>query len=103
MLRYAFTIFLSAFLLFQIQPLIGRFALPWFGGGPSIWTTCMLFFQLLLLGGYVYAHLLSEKLTLRSQVVTHIGMLALSLLFLPIIPSNAWKPIAGRSPSSQIL
>ncbi len=103
MLRYAFTIFLSAFLLFQIQPLIGRFALPWFGGGPSIWTTCMLFFQLLLLGGYAYAHLLSSKLTVRTQVVTHIGMLALSLLFLPIIPSNAWKPISGQSPSSQIL
>ena len=103
MIRYAFTIFLSAFLLFQVQPLIGRFVLPWFGGGPSIWTTCMLFFQLLLLGGYLYAHVLSSKLSVRSQVVTHVAVLALTLSFLPIIPSDAWKPIAGQSPSSQIL
>lgn len=103
MLRYAFTIFVSAFLLFQVQPLIGRFILPWFGGGPSIWTTCMLFFQLLLLGGYLYSHLLSTKLSVRSQVITHLAMLALSLLFLPIIPSDAWKPVAGKSPALQIL
>jgi len=102
MLRYAITIFSSAFLLFQVQPLIGRFALPWFGGGPSIWTTCMLFFQLLLLGGYLYSHVLSTRLSVRSQVVTHIAILALSLLFLPIIPSNAWKPLPDQSPSWQI-
>lgn len=102
MLRYALTIFTSAFLLFQVQPLIGRFVLPWFGGGPSIWTTCMLFFQLLLLGGYLYSHVLSTWLNVRSQVVTHIAILALSLLFLPIIPSHAWKPLPDQSPSWQI-
>ena len=47
---------LSAFLLFQVQPLISKFILPWFGGGPGVWTTCMLFFQVLLFGGYAYAH-----------------------------------------------
>src|SRR5512133_15023 len=56
MLAYAVTIFVGAFLLFQVQPLIGKFILPWFGGGPGVWTTCMLFFQMLLLGGYAYAH-----------------------------------------------
>ena len=56
MIRYPLTIFLSAFLLFQVQPLIGKFILPWFGGSPAVWTTCMLFFQVLLLGGYAYAH-----------------------------------------------
>ncbi len=103
MLRYALTIFVSAFLLFQVQPLMGRFVLPWFGGGPSIWTTCMLFFQLLLLGGYIYAHVVSTKLSYRAQVATHISMLALSLVFLPIVPSDAWKPLAGQSPVWQIL
>ena len=57
LLPYAFTIFLGAFLLFQIQPLIAKYILPWFGGGPAVWTTAMLFFQVFLLGGYAYAHL----------------------------------------------
>ena len=103
MIRYALTIFVSAFLLFQVQPLIGRYVLPWFGGGPSIWTTCMLFFQLVLLGGYVYSHLLSTRLNVRSQIATHLAVLALSLFFLPIIPSDDWKPHPDHSPSWQIL
>ncbi|MEI6538281.1 MAG: hypothetical protein WCO86_01960 [Planctomycetota bacterium] len=103
MFRYAVTIFISAFLLFQVQPLIGRFILPWFGGGPSIWTSCMLFFQILLLGGYLYAHLISVKLKPRTQVLTHLSLLAMSLVFLPIAPSDAWKPVADQSPLLQIL
>ena len=103
MFRYAVTIFVSAFLLFQVQPLIGRFILPWFGGGPSIWTSCMLFFQILLLGGYLYAHLISVKLKPRTQVLTHLSLLAISLVFLPIIPSDSWKPVADQSPLLQIL
>ena len=103
MFRYAVTIFVSAFLLFQVQPLIGRFILPWFGGGPSIWTSCMLFFQILLLGGYLYAHLISVKLKPRTQVMTHLSLLAVSLVFLPIAPSDSWKPVADQSPLLQIL
>ena len=103
MFRYAVTIFVSAFLLFQVQPLIGRFILPWFGGGPSIWTSCMLFFQILLLGGYLYAHLISVKLKSRTQVLTHLSLLAISLVFLPISPSDSWKPVADQSPLLQIL
>ena len=103
MLRYALTIFVSAFLLFQVQPLIGRFILPWFGGGPSIWTTCMLFFQVLLLGGYLYAHLISVGLSIRAQVATHLALLIGSLLCLPIAPGDAWKPVADGAPSLQIL
>ena len=56
-INYAATIFLSAFLLFQVQPLVSKYILPWFGGSPAVWTTCMLFFQTLLFGGYAYAHL----------------------------------------------
>ncbi len=103
MFRFALTIFVSAFLLFQVQPLIGRFILPWFGGGPSIWTSCMLFFQILLLGGYLYAHLISVKLKVRTQVTTHLVLLAASLLFLPIAPADSWKPTSDQSPLLQIL
>ena len=103
MFRFAVTIFVSAFLLFQVQPLIGRFILPWFGGGPSIWTSCMLFFQILLLGGYLYAHLISINLRLRTQVMTHLSLLTASLFFLPISPTDSWKPASDQSPLLQIL
>ncbi len=103
MLRYALTIFVSAFLLFQVQPLIGRFILPWFGGGPSIWTSCMLFFQAALLGGYLYAHLLCAKLSLRWQALTHLAVVGLSVLLLPISPDEAWKPLGEQAPLSRIL
>lgn len=103
MLRYALAIFVSAFLLFQVQPLTGRFILPWFGGGPSIWTACMLFFQLVLLAGYLYSHLLSTFLRPRTQAAVHLTLLVGSLAFLPIIPSEAWKPSADDQPLSQIL
>lgn len=103
MLRYAITIFLSAFLLFQVQPLFGKFILPWFGGTPAVWTTCMLFFQVLLLGGYAYAHFSISRLTPRQQGMLHLIMLAISLAFLPIIPSESWKPSGLESPTWRIL
>ncbi|MBU1437744.1 MAG: hypothetical protein KKF79_10290, partial [Gammaproteobacteria bacterium] len=76
---YLLPIVLGAFLLFQVQPLIARLLLPYFGGGASVWTACMLFFQLLLLVGYAYAHGVS-RLKLRQQLLLHCGILALSLL-----------------------
>lgn len=103
MFRFAITIFLSAFLLFQVQPLTGRYILPWFGGGPSIWTACMLFFQILLLGGYLYSHLLTSRLSARRQVQVHGVLVLLSLLWLPIAPDVMWKPTAGEAPLSRIL
>ncbi|MFV1995220.1 MAG: hypothetical protein ACC661_07270, partial [Verrucomicrobiales bacterium] len=81
-------VFLSAFLLFQVQPVIARYILPWFGGGPGVWTTCMLCFQVGLLGGYAYAHLIAMHLNPRRQVVVHAGLLALSLVLLPITPTE---------------
>ena len=72
MLRFAVKIFLSAFLLFQVQPLIGKCILPWFGGGSAVWTTCLLFFQVQLLGGYAYAHVLNRRLAPRSQALAAI-------------------------------
>ncbi len=77
---------LGAFLLFLVQPLLGRFVLPWFGGGSTVWTVCMLFFQAGLLAGYLYAHLLVLRLPARRGVVLHAALLALSLLTLPLTP-----------------
>src|SRR5207302_2097544 len=86
MILYAVMIFLSAFLLFQVQPLIAKMILPWFGGSAAVWTVCMLFFQVLLLLGYLYAHWSIRYLRPRSQTFLHIGLLAASLLMLPAIP-----------------
>ncbi len=102
-LLFAVTIFLGAFLLFQIQPIIGRYLLPWFGGTPEVWTTCMLFFQVFLLAGYAYAHWLFHLKSSRRRTWIHIGLLAAALLFIPIIPSLALKPVASGSPILKIL
>lgn len=103
MLPYAFTIFTGAFLLFQVQPLIGKYILPWFGGGPGVWTTCLLFFQTLLLGGYAYAHFSSTRLKPKTQAAVHLGLLLLALTLLPVIPAESWKSRIGGNPVGQIL
>ena len=102
-LPYACTIFLSAFLLFQVQPMIAKVILPWFGGSAAVWTTCMLFFQTALLAGYAYSYFLTERLNPRRQVISHLTLLALCLLFLPIAPSDWWKPAGGDNPTLRIL
>jgi hypothetical protein len=94
----AITIFLGAFLLFQVQPIMGKYILPWFGGSPGVWTTCMLLFQILLFGGYAYAHALHKWFTLRQQTVIHGALLLTSLLTLPIEPDTTWKPDGNSSP-----
>ena len=71
---YAATIFLSAFLLFQIQPVIARMILPWFGGSSAVWATCMLFFQAALLAGYTYSHVLHSRVTRKNQTYLHIAL-----------------------------
>lgn len=101
--RYAVTLFFSAFLLFQVQPLIGKFILPWFGGGPGVWTTCLLFFQAVLLGGYAYAHWIATRLTVRWQIMVHLGLAAVALVTLPILPNEAWRPTGGDAPIARIL
>lgn len=100
---FAVTIFWGAFLLFLVQPLIGKYILPWFGGTPGVWTTCLLFFQCLLLGGYAYAHCLNHFFPLRKQVIIHGVLLALAVITLPITPSETLKPTGGESPTLQIL
>jgi hypothetical protein len=97
------TIFFGAFYLFQVEPLIAKAILPWFGGSAQVWTTCLLFFQTGLLCGYLYAHLLAEHVPPFWQVRIHIGLLVLSLAVLPIFPSEFWKPEGSESPLLMIL
>ena len=103
MLLYALTILVSAFLLFQVQPVIARIILPWFGGSAAVWTTCLLFFQAVLLLGYLYSHWLYRKLRPRAQMLAHIGLLTASVAVLPIWPSAAWKPTGADDPTLRIL
>ncbi|MCE9647867.1 MAG: fused MFS/spermidine synthase [Chloroflexi bacterium] len=108
MLLFSLSIFLSAFLLFQIQPMIGRFILPWFGGTPAVWSTAMLFFQLLLTGGYAYAAWLVKR---RRQGWIHIALLTLTAAVLavlalgwpsPITPSADLRPMDVSFPIPRI-
>jgi len=103
MTLYAVTIFLSAFLLFQVQPLIAKMILPWFGGSAAVWSASMLFFQLLLLGGYAYAHCSIRFLKARGQMVLHVALLLASCALLPILPSPSWRPTEAGDPTFRIL
>lgn len=100
---YALAIFVSAFLLFQVQPLIGKFILPWFGGAPGVWTTCLLFFQCMLLAGYAYAHLVGTRAKPRMQVLVHLAVVAAAIALLPIAPGGTWKPEDGTQPALRIV
>ena len=99
----ALMILVSAFLLFQVQPLISKFILPWFGGSPAVWTTCMLFFQSLLFCGYAYAHLTSRLLSCRGQAILHLVLIAAAIVLLPIAPDESWKPTPEMEPTWRIL
>ena len=103
MIPCAGAIFLGAFLLFLVQPIIAKQILPWFGGSAAVWATCMVFFQMVLLVGYAYADLSARRLTPKRQIVLHIVLLVLSLLTLPIMPNAAWKPQGDENPSWRIL
>jgi len=87
-------VFLSAFLLFLVQPMFGKMVLPLLGGSPAVWNTCMLFFQAALLGGYLYAHL-SSRWTVRRQAAVHLALLALAALALPVSVRGAVPPGGG--------
>ena len=104
---YAFSVFLSAFLLFQIQPMIGKYILPWFGGTPTVWSTLLLFFQALLTGGYAYAYWLLGRLRGRRQGIVHLILLGVSLGLLlaaaltwrsPLTPDTSWRPQGSDLP-----
>ncbi|MEE2779082.1 MAG: fused MFS/spermidine synthase [Myxococcota bacterium] len=95
----AVTIGLGASLYFLVQPLLGKVILPWYGGDPGVWLTCLLFFQLLLLAGYAYAHLICLRLPIRGQVGLHVTLIVLALLTLPLLPGPEWKPAPTAPPA----
>ena len=112
MLRFAVTVVLSAFLLFLVQPLVGKVVLPWFGGAPAVWTTCLLFFQLVLLGGYAWSHLVVRRLQGPWQRRAHVLLLVTALVSLvvttalwgtPLVPSNALRPEGSDAPTLRLL
>jgi hypothetical protein len=101
---FALTIFVSAFLLFQVQPMVSKFILPWFGGSPAVWTTAMLFFQCVLFGGYVYAHLLGRQGSIRTQAAVHALLLAIAAWFAAsVLPDASLKPTGDEAPAARIL
>lgn len=111
MYYFALAIFLSAFLLFQTQPLIGKYILPWFGGAPAVWSTALLFFQAMLTAGYAYANWLHRRLSPRAQGVVHGAVILVSLALLawnafrwsaPILPDAAWRPASVDSPYADV-
>jgi SAM-dependent methyltransferase len=103
MILYAVTIFTSAFLLFLVQPIMAKQILPWFGGSAAVWSTCLVFFQFLLLFGYAYADWTTRRMSARSQVLLHIVLLVASLVSLPIVAHAAWKPAGDEDPTVRIL
>ncbi len=97
------TIAASAFLLFMVQPMVGKHILPWFGGGPGVWTLCLTFYQSTLFLGYAYAHLLIEHVPRERQPFVHALVFASALAVLPVLPGASWQPEAGADPSARIL
>ena len=100
---YGATIFASAFLLFQIQPIITKLILPWFGGAAAVWSVCLLFFQAMLLLGYLYAHLLIRNFRPQVQASVHAGLVGASLAFLPALPPSSLKPSGAAEPTLRVL
>ncbi len=103
MALFAATIFLGSFLLFQIELIIARIILPWYGGTAAVWTTCLLFFQIMLLLGYLYAHGLTRYFRAKSQFFIHLVLMGTAALLLPILPGASWKPAGTEAPLLPIL
>ncbi|MFZ5443011.1 MAG: fused MFS/spermidine synthase [Myxococcota bacterium] len=112
MIRFAVTVVLSAFLLFLVQPLVGKIVLPWFGGAPAVWTTCLLFFQVVLLGGYAWSHLVVRRLRGAWQRRAHLALLSAAAVTLvgsaivwgaPLVPPAAWRPSGSEAPTAHLL
>jgi hypothetical protein len=100
---FAAAVFASAFLLFQIQPLVGKQILPRFGGSPAVWTTCLLFFQTVLFAGYLYAHLSDAWLSARGQALLHVAVLAIAVLMPFALSSDRRAGDPSSDPVWQIL
>ncbi|MEY4705167.1 MAG: hypothetical protein RL042_1369 [Nitrospirota bacterium] len=100
---FAISLFLSAFLLFLVQPMIAKMVLPLLGGTPAVWNTCMLFFQVMLLAGYGYVHVLTSRFSIRRQVSVHLLLLCAPLLLLPIGVASHWMGLDPDYPIAWLL
>lgn len=100
---FTLTVFVSAFLLFLIQPLLGKMALPLLGGAPGVWNTALVFFQAALLMGYLYAHVTSRFLPMRAQMLLHIGLLGVAALTLPVAIGADWRNPPDEMPIAWLL
>ncbi|MDQ3849590.1 MAG: fused MFS/spermidine synthase [Actinomycetota bacterium] len=100
---FSFTLFVSAALLFLIQPMFAKFVLPLFGSTPAVWNAAMVFFQMALLAAYLYAHEATRRLGVRRQAALHVGLLALPLLVLPIAVPRDFVPSPEGSPVLELL
>lgn len=100
---YAGVVFWSALLLLIVQPIVAKAILPWFGGSAGVWTTSMLFFQVLLLAGYLYAHLIHRRFAIKQQVIIHSVLLLVAAATLPLSPSPEWKLSGKEDPVLRIL
>ena len=100
---YLLTLFVSAVLLFWIEPMFAKMILPMLGSTPAVWNTCMLFYQAMLLLGYLYAHLTTTFMKVRTQAMLHIGVLLLPLLVIPISIPFGWEPTVNANPATWLL
>jgi hypothetical protein len=102
-LLFAAAILASAFLIFLVQPMVGKRILPWFGGAPGVWSLCLAFYQTTLFLGYAYAHLLVRWVSPTAQLGVHALVIGASLIVLPVLPDARWIPEGVDTPSSDIL
>ncbi|MGA3317493.1 MAG: hypothetical protein ABSC64_13770, partial [Candidatus Korobacteraceae bacterium] len=100
---FAATMFLSAFLLFSMEPMVAKMILPLLGGAPAVWNTCLVFFQAVLLAGYFYAHVSAQLLSHRRQIVFHLSVLLIALVVLPLHILAAWVPPVSQNPALWLL
>jgi spermidine synthase len=100
---FVLAIFAGAFLIFQVQPMVGKHILPWFGGAPGVWSLCLAFYQTALFLGYAYAHWLIRHIPPARQPLVHALLLLAALAVLPVLPEADWKPAGDDSPGLRIL
>src|SRR5574340_930299 len=100
---FSLPLFMSAALLFLVEPMIARMILPLLGGTPAVWNTCMMFFQAVLLAGYGYAHLAGRRTGINRQIAVHLVLLFAAALVLPVAIAPPWRQVAEGSPVGYIL
>ncbi|HEB90229.1 MAG TPA: ferrichrome ABC transporter permease [Deltaproteobacteria bacterium] len=100
---FVLAILSSAFLIFLVQPMVGKRILPWFGGAPGVWTICLAFYQTTLFFGYAYAHLLIRFSPPKAQIWIHALFVGAAFVALPVLPGEVWQPDDVTDPSGDIV